>query len=186
MYKLIRNIHLLLGLSAAFFILVYGVSAVQMAHQFAIRPHISTAEVKLRPGLTGREAAQILMDRYGYRGDLSGSQAAGANLQFTMTRPGGADLVTYAASTGNARVERRELPLLGFLNRLHHLHGTDHTDMAMNAWAWILGWISVTLILLGATGVYMWFRLYNERVIGSILLGVNLCVSIGLLALLRR
>jgi hypothetical protein len=41
------------------------------------------------------------------------------------------------------------------------------------------------LILLGATGVYMWFRIHNERRIGSVLLALNLCVSVILLILLR-
>ena len=74
---------------------------------------------------------------------------------------------------------------MGLLNRLHHLNGFEHSNAAMNAWGWILAWISITLILLGATGVYMWFRIHNERRIGSILLAANLCVSIALLILLR-
>jgi hypothetical protein len=32
MYRLLRNTHLFLGLPAFFFVLMYGLSAVQMAH----------------------------------------------------------------------------------------------------------------------------------------------------------
>jgi Trk-type K+ transport system membrane component len=74
---------------------------------------------------------------------------------------------------------------MGLLNRLHHLNGFEHSSATMNAWGWILAWTSIMLILLGGTGVYMWFRIYTERRIGSILLATNLCVSMTLLIPLR-
>lgn len=45
--------------------------------------------------------------------------------------------------------------------------------------------VSVFLISLGLTGVYLWFRLHNERTIGSILLAANLIVSLVLMVTLR-
>lgn len=185
MYRLIRNTHLILGLSASLIILVYAVSAVQMAHRLAITPHVSSEDLTLAPGLGARSAAQQLMDEHGYRGDLGPAESAGQQIRFSITRPGMAYAVTYYPAAGRAHIERRALPFMGLLNRLHHLNGFEHSSTAMNAWGWILAWISITLILLGATGVYMWFRIYNERRIGSILLAANLCVSIALLILLR-
>lgn len=185
MYKLIRNIHLLLGASAVLFILVYAVSAVQMAHQYAIRPQISDEDLALAPGLEARPLAQMLMDEHGYRGDLNNVKTENGRLKLTILRPGTNYAVDYDPASGRARVERRELPLMGLLNRLHHLNGFEHTSRGMNAWGWILAWISVTLLLLGASGLYMWFRLYKERLIGSVLLALNLVVSIVLLIMLR-
>ena len=43
MYRLIRNTHLIVGLSASLIILMYALSAVQMAHQFA---RLSTVHIK--------------------------------------------------------------------------------------------------------------------------------------------
>jgi len=40
-------------------------------------------------------------------------------------------------------------------------------------------------LALGATGIFMWFKL-NERTIGIVLLSANLVVSLGLLITLRR
>jgi len=185
MYRLIRNTHLILGLSASLILLVYAVSAVQMAHGFAINPHISSEDLTLASGLGARSAAQQLMDGRGYRGDLDNITSAEQQIRFSITRPGTAYAVTYYPDSGRTHIERRELPFMGLLNRLHHLNGFEHSSAIMNAWGWILAWISITLILLGATGVYMWFRIYNERRIGSILLGLNLCVSTVLLILVR-
>jgi hypothetical protein len=186
MYRLIRNTHLILGLSASLILLVYAVSAVQMAHQFAIRPRVSSENLTLAPGLGARSVSQQLMDEHGYRGDLGEVTSAGQQIRFSITRPGTAYDVTYDPAAGRARIVRRELPFMGLLNRLHHLNGFEHSNAAMNAWGWILAWISMALILLGATGVYMWFRIHNERRIGSVLLAANLSVSIVLLILLRR
>ena len=185
MYKPIRTIHLVLGLFTALLILVYAVSAVQMAHQYAIRPRVSSQDLALQSGLEARSLAQLLMDHHGYHGDLGEIENAGGRLLLTISRPGGNYGVTYDPSTGRARIQMRELPFMGLLNRMHHLNGFGHWSPAMNAWAWILALVSITLLTLGATGVYMWYRLYNERRVGSILLGLNVCVSIVLLVMLR-
>ena len=39
----------------------------------------------------------------------------------------------------------------------------------------------LALLTLGATGVYMWFRLYTERVLGGVFLSIGLFVGLGLL-----
>ena len=44
---------------------------------------------------------------------------------------------------------------------------------------------SIGLFALGGTGIFMWFKLYEERTIGVVLLGANLVVSVGLLIALR-
>jgi len=164
---------------------VYAVSAVHLAHRFAITPHVSSEDLTLAPGLEARSAAQRLMDQRGYCGDLGPAESArqADSLQHYPRRHGLCRDVL--SCLGRAHVERRELPLMGLLNRLHHLNGFEHSSAAMNAWGWILASLSITPILLGATGVYMWFRIYNERRIGSILLAANLCISIALLILLR-
>ena len=184
MYRLTRNIHLLIGVSGAALILVYAISAVQMAHQWKINPRVSEQDIAVEGGLQPRALAQWLMDHKGYRGELTRTFALGARYAITISRPGTSYDVTYDVA-GNAHVKRTELPFVGVLNRLHHLNGFEHASLAMNAWAWVLAWISVVLIALGATGLYMWFRFYKERLTGSILLGLNLCLSVVLLILLR-
>jgi hypothetical protein len=42
-----------------------------------------------------------------------------------------------------------------------------------------------TEILLGATGIYLWFETYGERAIGVVLLAINLGVCVTLLVLIR-
>ncbi len=74
---------------------------------------------------------------------------------------------------------------MGMLNRIHHLAGFHSASLVMDVWG---GWVvaaSLCLFLLGLTGIYMWFRLYKERWIGSILLAVSLGYSLTLILLIR-
>jgi hypothetical protein len=156
-----------------------------MAHEYAIRPETSEADFALQPGLNARPIADELMIHHGYHGDLSDVSLHGSRLHLTISRPGVNYSVNYDRQTGHVRVQQRKLRFIGVLNRLHHLNGFDHSTAAMNAWGWVLAFTSIALIALGATGLYMWFRMYKERITGSILLGINLCVSIVLLWQLR-
>jgi hypothetical protein len=45
--------------------------------------------------------------------------------------------------------------------------------------------VSVAFLLIGATGIYLWFKIHTERTIGIILLSVNLVVSLALLTVMR-
>ena len=46
--------------------------------------------------------------------------------------------------------------------------------------------VSAALLLMGATGMYMWFTRRHERVVGMVLPAVNLLVAVSLLLLMRR
>jgi hypothetical protein len=48
-----------------------------------------------------------------------------------------------------------------------------------------VGLISVALLALGVSGIYMWFKLHPERLIGLILLTASLGYSVTILVLIR-
>lgn len=184
-YKLLRNVHLILGLLALPMILTYAVSSVQMAHRIRIDQKVTEEDVALTPGLTPRDAALQLMDRRGYSGDFGDVLTTPAAVAFGINGVGTRYRVTYDFTTGRAHVKTTGIGIWGELNRLHHLHGLNHQSTAMNAWAWALAAVSVILLTIGATGLYMWFKLHKERAIGVVLLSANLVISILLLTLLR-
>jgi hypothetical protein len=51
MHRFIRNTHLILGMASVLFVLLYAVSAAQMAHRFRITPRVEEEDVMLTPGL---------------------------------------------------------------------------------------------------------------------------------------
>ena len=55
--------------------------------------------------------------------------------------------------------------------------------LSMKAWAAFVAVVSLGLLLLGASGIYMWFTRRPERRIGLALLAVNLIFAVTVLAL---
>ena len=74
---------------------------------------------------------------------------------------------------------------MGMLNRLHHWAGFWHEPVSMKMWAAGVAVVSAALLLLGASGIYMWFTRRAERRIGLALLAINVVFAMTLLTLLR-
>ena len=182
MYRLLRDTHLLTGLFCGLFVLVYGLSAIQMAHNkwFSLKPEVTAQSYSIPASLGARAAARALMDR-GLRGDLR--DVAGTN--FRIVRPGTVIAVRYDPATGTAELKISRAGFWGILNRLHHARGLWHEYAPMNVWGGFVAVISLAMFLLGATGVYLWFRLYNERSIGIGILVVSLAWSLTAAWLIR-
>jgi len=186
MHRFIRNTHLILGMASVLFVLLYSVSAAQMAHRIRITPRVEEDDAMLTPGLAARPLADAMMRERGYGGELGQTQMTPSGFRVQIARPGTLYIVNYNRTTGQAHIRRETRSFMGMLNRLHHQHGLHHADGVLNAWGWALLIVSLGMIFLGATGVYLWFKLHTERVIGSILLAANVVISLGLLAALRQ
>jgi hypothetical protein len=169
MYKKVREVHLHTALLCLPFLLMFAVSGLQMAHRhwFPTRTQVTSTSVQLPPGLPGaREAARLLA----LRGELSAIATSRGATSFRIARPGTTYQVEYTSSTGVAVVKTTNSGLTGTLNRLHQLQGTWHDFTLLNIWSVVLGFASVGILLIGVTGLYMWFRNRRDRWIGLVLL----------------
>ena len=189
MYRWFRNTHLVAGLLVLPFLLMYGLSAVQMSHGgwFSLKPTVTetTVTVASSPVNDGRELARILMDQEHLSGELRQVRATDSGFHVQIEHPGTIYNVEYSSKTDQAVIRTSVAPFMGMLNRIHHVAGLHNASVVMDVWG---GWVvivSLCLFLLGLTGIYMWFRLYKERVIGTILLAVSLSFSLTLMLLIR-
>jgi hypothetical protein len=188
MYRLLRNTHLLLGIAAFLFLMMYGVSAVQMAHSrwFSMKPTVSETRVTLAPGTSDDpRAVTRALRSIGVRGDIGEVSSSDAGYKFDVARPGAYYQIEYARATREAKVRIQIAGFMAVLNRIHHLSGVGHDYAPLNAWGIMIGLISAGLILLGATGIYLWFMIHSERAIGVVLLSINLGICVTLLVLIR-
>lgn len=189
MYKIIRNVHLLLASFSLPFLIMYGVSAVQMSHStwFQMKPAVVEREIPLASGQSdARLVAREIMSRQpDMKGELSNVQTAASGLTLRIVVPGTVHDVRYDRASGVARIKTSVAGAMGMLNRLHHWAGFRHEPLAMKAWAVFVAVVSVGLLLLGASGIYMWFTRRPERRLGIALLTVNLIFAITVLTLLR-
>jgi hypothetical protein len=190
MYSTIRTLHLLLASLSLPFLIMYAVSAVQMSHSgwFQMKPAVQVRDLALAPGQNGaRAVARDVMDRDpAIKGEVTNVQPNPAGVALRIVVPGTVHEITYERLSGVAHVKTSVAGVMGMLNRLHHWAGFWHEPVSMKAWALAVAIVSGALLLLGVTGIYMWFTRRRERRIGLVLLTLNLAFAIAMLVILRR
>ena len=189
MYPIIRNIHLLLASFSLPFLVMYGISAVQMGHStwFTMKPTVQERQLFLQPGETNaRVIAREILDRErDIKGELNNVQSDDSAVALRIVVPGTVHEVRYDRMSGVARVKTSVGGVMVMLNRLHHWAGFWHEPMTMKLWAGAVAVVSIALLLVGVSGLYMWFTRRSERRLGIALLAVNVVVALTLIVWLR-
>src|SRR5687767_3815755 len=187
MYQWLRNVHLAVGLFSAVFLVGFGLSAAQMAYPiYRPSPTESTTTIPVPAGyqINPRRFARWLMDEHDLRGDLTKVNTSGSTISLTIDRPGTMHQVEYDLRLGSARVTTRAHNAVGMLNHIHHTHGIDHDYWATNVWGWLLFLVSILLLVLAVTGIVMWFKRHEDRLLGTIVASAGL--AWGLLLIVMR
>lgn len=189
MYTTLRALHLFLASFSLPFLLMYGVSAVQMTHNewFQLSPEVRETRVSLIAGLTDARAVarEVLQHGGDVEGELTGVQSVPTGHTFRLVLPGTVHEIRYDRLTGATTIKTSVAGTLGMLNRLHHAAGFWHEPPVMKAWAVVVLIVSEALLVLGATGISMWFLRRSERAIGAVLLSINLLFVLTLLVMMR-
>jgi hypothetical protein len=189
MFRLMRNIHLGLGLVFVLMALIFAVSSLVIIYRPWLNssPRVSDSTVRIsrEAAASPRAAARELMTIHGFRGDLRQIQEDADAVSFRIVRPGDVAEVKYARSSGEANIKVRRHGAMETMVQLHTNHGLWHEYAPSNIWAAISLLASAGLLLLGVTGIYLWFAHHGERVIGGILLGIGLSFGLVTLVLTR-
>jgi hypothetical protein len=190
MYQTIRTLHLLFASLALPFLVMYGVSAVQMSHGswFDMKPAVTERTLMLAPGQAdaraiAREAMEHVPEA---RGELQNVQATPAGVNLRIVIPGTVHELRYDRATGDTRLKTSVGGVMVMLNRLHHLAGFGRDLTSMNLWGAAVVAVSIALLLVGATGIWMWFLRRTERTTGLALLAINLAFAVTMIVLIRR
>jgi hypothetical protein len=190
MYKTIRSLHLLLASISLPFLLMYGVSAVQMAHStwFDMKPAVHGQQLSLAPGLDdGRQISRALVAQAaGVRGEVTDIHSTATGVTLRLVLPGTVHEVRYVRSSGVTTVKTSTAGVMGMLNRLHHAAGLWHEPASLKLWGLAVAIVSASLLLTGASGLYMWFLRKTERRTGMLLLAANLIAVVVLLVMMRH
>ena len=187
-YRWLRTIHLLCGVFAAPALLMYGVSAVQMAHNhwFTMKPAVTETEIPLRPGSTnGRLVTLEVMSIRGIDGEISAVRKTPSGFETRVTVPGTVHEISYDAASGHVRLRSSVAGFMGMLNRLHHAAGLYHEYFPLHLWGVLCALVSAATLGLGVTGIWMWWLRKQERRWGIMLLSANLIFAVTLLVMMR-
>jgi len=189
-FRLMRNIHLGLGLTFALVALLFAVSSLAFIYNSSLpedsgEPAAQTLKIPAAKASSGRALALELMENHGLAGDLSAVEESAGELRFRIIRPGTEAQVAYSRQSEEATIQTRRRGLASMLKQLHTNHGFWHDFLPSNIWAALSLLGSIGLILLGLSGIYLWFGLHQERVLGGVILGVGILYAVTALTLTR-
>ena len=178
MYDLIRKVHLYTAMILLTFVVMYFVSGYVLIHRDLIpegktdkktvRLPLSTAHV-----VSPNDLSAYLQEKLGIRGKpVPPRQLKDGRVRFDYFRPGDYSRVTVSAA-GDSVVHLHERygarqTLIG-MHRMH-IYGGNALYLL---WVLLYDLASLSLILFGLTGIYMWYNLTRKRLLGWIILGVG-------------
>ncbi len=187
MWKLIRDLHLWSGVFALAYLAIFAWSGVQIAQPrwFHLQPSSTDRVTVLPPGLTAPQVADHLRTVRGTLGDMNQLREAPGVIQFRLASVGRVTDVRYEAADGKTLLKTNVMSTSQMINRMHFISGMWHETREINWMGLLAGLVSLALVVMGATGILLWFRMKNERVFGSLLIGVTLLWGLGLMVAMR-
>lgn len=166
----LRDVHLLLGMFCLPFLAVYAVDGVSMTHRAWV-PEGGGHRVEERSfavrGSTPEAIASDLASRHGVAGYFALAPAPGV---FYMQGPLASYEVSYDAGAGTALVRTHRGGIKETVHNLHMAAGVTHASGAANLWGAFALCISLGLVVLGGTGLWLWTRRLKQRRLGLVFL----------------
>jgi hypothetical protein len=189
-----RKLHYYLGLYLLFFLWLFAVSGLLLNHpkwatgQFWNEREERVTERALRPleATSDLGIAAELMRQFAIVGEISDIQRApnGATFSFQVVKPGHVVRVAADMSAGRASVTEIVLNGWGVMDALHKFTGVrldkpnEQRDWILTRlWSIAMDALSLGLMILVGSGVYLWWRLRGKRAAGlvALTLGVASC-----------
>lgn len=198
-YRLIRDLHLYFGLFTSPFVLVFAVSVFFLVHSWMPRLAKVTSTTRVisafpipdnLPKLSGRpliEAFKPALERAGVHGEVGFVRhlAKEEKLIIPVIIPGRETTVTITLPSREATIVTRETGWADALVTLHKSPGPHGPDIRMNwfymrAWRWMADATVYLVLFLSLSGIYLWYVLRVERLVGLILLAAGALSFFGM------
>jgi hypothetical protein len=188
-----RRLHFYLGLYFLLFVWLFSISGLALNHHWAFadfwpsRREATAERTIARPAMAGDLAtAQALMRQLGIEGEVNDTKREpGADrFGFQVIRPRRTVNVEADFGTGLATVKEIRVNAWGVMSALHHFTGVSMTDETRTRdwwltriWSLAMDAVALGLIVLVASGVYLWYHLKAKRALGLLSLGLGLATS---------
>ena len=188
-YRIIRDLHLYLGLFISPFVLVFAISVFFLVHSWLPRFGSVTSTNRVVPALPLPEGLQTLsgrrlietlkpvLEKAGVRGEVGFVRhlVKEEKLVIPVIIPGRETTVSLSLGNGEATIETRETGPADALVTLHKSPGQHGPDIRMNwfymkAWRWLADATVYLILFISFSGIFLWYVLRAERVAGLILL----------------
>jgi len=190
LYLVTRDTHLYAGLFISPCVVLFALSVFVLVHppgsargSFTDLPSRSVANLQVLPGvenLSGRvrvEAVRSLLDQAGVHGEIGSIRYIPKEhrLSIPVGVPGRETTFSLDLNTRTATITGRETGMWDAMIVLHKLPGPHLADIRMNwlpmqVWRWLADATVYLVLLISASGIYLWTVLRSERRVGIALL----------------
>ena len=188
MYKIIRNLHLALGLLVTPFLLIYAISSVFYSHHILDFSTTETTveEFTLTSGMKNpAEIADILLRKHKIRGTLRSSSISDLGImKLEVSRPGSFYTIKLDTNSGIVSSEQKTKDAAGFIKALHQA-GFRNKNAVESWWSFAITVVSVLVIFIVITGILLWTYRTKDRLSGGIFLFINIVYCLTVLFVLR-
>ena len=198
-YRLIRDLHLYVGLFSSPFMLVFAISVFFLVHTWLPTIGSETSNTRALSALSlpadlqtlsGRpliEALKPILEQVGVRGEVGFVQnrVKEGVLIIPVTIPGRETTVSLRIASREATIVSRETGLASAMATLHRSPGEHAPAIRMNwfymqAWRWMADTTAYMTLFLSVSGIYLWYVLRAERKVGFVLLCTGAFLLFGL------
>lgn len=198
-YRVIRDLHLYVGLFSSPFVLVFAGSVFFLVHAWLPKIGAETSTTRVVPALplpvnlqtlSGRpliDALRAALEKAGVHGEVGfiRSMVKEEKLIIPVTIPGRETIVTIDIASHEATIVTRETGLAAAMATLHRSPGEHAPAIRMNwfymkAWRWLADTTAYLILFISVSGIYLWFVLRAERKVGFLLLFAGALSFFGL------
>ena len=179
--KLLRRVHMYLGLFLVPWMLMYALSTMAMNHRGLFRKDAGAAAFQKESEqiYTGVISADAILDHLKLEGTHTVTAAPGG-ARITIMRQ---DAVTprrivFTPADGKLVVEKQEFHMPAFLERLHRRRGYQPSFPVQNLWAFSVDLIIAAMVFWAASGIWLCWEMKKTRFWGFAL-GLAGCAVFG-------
>jgi hypothetical protein len=174
--KLVRRVHLYLGLFLTPWIAMYALSTIAMNHRdsFGKEPPLFEIESERKfegvlPESDHLASARILLASLSLEGAHTVRRAMDGTLTIQRLDPVAPRRITYRPGSKLLRIERQAFHTNQFLERMHRKRGYQQDYLTDDLWAATVDLTIAAIVLWALTGLWMWWELKAARALGAVI-----------------
>jgi hypothetical protein len=178
--RILRRVHMYLGLFLAPWLLMYALSTIVMNHRAMFRdpaasPAIKTEFERSWAGVIAPDAkppeiaSQVLKDLRLEGFHTVNATPNGRRITILRQDPITPRRIIFTPEDGKLIVQKQEFRMPGFLERLHRRRGYQSEFFLQSMWALSVDLVILAIVFWGISGLWLWWEMRRTRFLGGVL-----------------
>lgn len=193
-YPVIRTLHLYSGLFISPFVLIFSISVIIFNHPGFINrvnpvevlPDVKTKLDKIPYCADDLQTAKAIIRKLNINGEIDFISKKDSSISFPVNKPGLKTYISVNTTNDSVLITRKYEGALRSTAYLHAMPGPHNVNIRGNS-AFLKIWRIVTdavvyiLLFLTVSGIFLWYILKAERIIGMYALALGVLFFVGIL-----